>query len=459
MTLSHSPYVTGGPVAGQPFYNRDELIAEVTGGPNQLYYVLGARQIGKTSLLHELDERVPAILLNVQAAGGQARDLARIACDQVWQKRKRYRWLPPDAALDGADLFAILRAVNNAAEDAGQRAWVLIDEAEGLLKIAKADPSILDRLRGTLQSCKKLRAVLVAAKLLSEANRVTLAAGMSPFLSGFDVRYLGGFSPPSAEALIRQLKLAEPVHVALGLVLQLIDLTGGHPLFLQLLGERLFEQGHLRPPTEDDLMWIVERAVMADIFAQDFAALSEMEREAVRCVSGAGRVPVEAMRKLASPTLLEGLTALGFLRRRDNAYAIGNEFLARWLREVQPWDRPSTVSDESALSVYEQSQLEPVLNAVRENQVALADMEHMLDAIRRVLAAWQREGLPMPDAQTRTVLAKIEQAVTAKSGPQHKLEATIPLLPPVLVYKVEWGGEVRDSVDALRKQMDKLKRA
>jgi len=251
---------------------------------------------------------------------------------------------------------------------------------------------------------------------------------MSAFLSGFTLRYLGGFHPTSAEVLIRQLKLAEPVQVAPELVTRLFELTDGHPYFLQLLGKRLFENGRLRWPTEGDLLDIGDQAVKAGMFDQNLAVLSELERVAVRRVSEAGRVSTDALAELVSPVVLDGLTALGFLRRVDDAYAIGNEFLARWLVETQPWDRPSTVSDASALIVYEQSQWEPVLAAVRQNQIALAEMEGILDAIRCVLSAWQREGLPEPDAQTRATLAKIETAVTAEGGPQHKLEATIPLL-------------------------------
>jgi hypothetical protein len=120
------------------------------------------------------------------------------------------------------------------------------------------------------------------------------------------------------------------------------------------------------------------------MFDQDFAVLSELERSTVRRVSGAGRVLADEMTRLVSPVVLDGLTALGFLRRVENVYAIGNEFLARWLREAQPWDRPSTVTDASTVAVYEQAHLQPVLEAVQQNQIALAEMERILDAIRRV---------------------------------------------------------------------------
>jgi hypothetical protein len=349
MTLHSSPYVTSRPVTGVKFYDRDQLIAEITNVPGA-FYVLGTRQIGKTSLLHELAERVPAILLDVQLVGGQSNGLDYLAWQQVRIKRKRYTWFPLERTLKGADLFALLGDVNEAA---------------------------------------------------------------------------------------------------------------GHPLFLQLLGERLFEEGRLRQPTEGDLMGIVDQADKTGIFDRDWRASSPLEQIALRRVSEAGRVPAGEMAKLVSAAMLDGLTVLGFLRRIDDTYAIGNEFLSRWLVEAQPWDRPSTVSNESALSVYEQTQLEPVLAAVRQNQIALAEMEHILDAIRRVLVAWQREGLPEPDAQTRTTLTKIEAAVASKGGTQHKLEATLPLLPllpPSLVYKVEWSGEMRASLDLLQKQLDELKR-
>jgi hypothetical protein len=460
MTLHSSPYVTSRPVTGDKFYDRDQLITEITHVPGA-FYVLGTRQIGKTSLLHEIAEHVPALLLDVQLAGGQPGGLDYLARQQVRIKRKRHAWLPSEGTLEEADLFALLGAINEAAEDADQRVWILVDEAEGLLRMAEADPFILHRLRGAVQNYTALQFVLASAKRLSEANRITLAADMSPFLSGFAPRYLSGFNPASAAELVQQLKMAEPVQVAPELVAHLVELTNGHPLFLQLLGERLFEEGRLRQPTEGDLMGIVDQADKTGIFDRDWRASSPLEQVAVRRVSEASRVPADEMAKLVSTAMLGGLTALGFLRQIDDTYAIGNEFLARWLREFQPWDRPSTVSDASALTVYEQSQLEPVLAAVRQNQIALAEMECILDAIRRVLSAWQREGLPAPDIQTRTALTKIEAAVTTKGGPQHKLEATLPLLPllpPSLVYKVEWGGEVRDSLDFLQKQLDALKR-
>ena len=71
------------------------------------------------------------------------------------------------------------------------------------------------------------------------------------------------------------------------------------------------------------------------------------------------------------------------------------------------------------------------------------------------MIAWQQHGLPA-DAGTRRTLEKIEAALASRGEPKHKLEATLPLLPPVLAYKLEWGGEISRHLDKLRATLDEL---
>ena len=429
-----SPYVTSGPVSGADFYGRRELLAEVTAGRCRATYILGTRQIGKTSLLRQAETLVPAIFLDLQWAGGRLDDLTRQARREVRRKRRQYPWLSPHDDFSG-DLFGLLEAVNDAVEEAGERLWVLMDEAEIWVRIARSDPEILHRLRGIVQNCPALRVVLVAAKSLSEANTLTGEKG-SPFLSGFALRYLGPLSPEDASALLCQAQGPTPVAVADGLLSHLLRLTGGHSLLLQLLGERLYEDGQLRPPTKGDLTGILDQMGKTGIFPQDFAALSEPERAILRAVSSGQPLPADT-----DSAYLHGLIALGVLRCERDKYAIDNDFFARWLRERADWEARSMVTAESTLAIYTQSELEPVLAAVQENRLALAEMEHLLDAIRRAMVVWQREGAPLAP--------RLEAVLSKPGGPRHKLEATLPLLPGMLAYKVEWGGEVRDLLEKL----------
>lgn len=368
-----SPYITSGPVSGTDFYGRGELIAEITGGRQRAFYVLGARQTGKTSLLHQIDTLVPAFCFDVQWAAGRLSDLVGQAQWELEGKRERFPWLPALEAVPDDDLFTLLRKVNSAAAKAGQTLWLLVDETEGLLSVARDDPSVFDRLRGTVQNCPKLRTVLVAAKTLSEANDLPPTSG-SPFLSGFALRYLSGLSGEAAVALLRQSQSDTFIEVDDALATRIVRLTNGHPLLLQLLGERLFTTGRLRPPTDEDLAIIDDKITRSDTFSKDFAYLSDGERAIVHVISDSGQATGDQLEAIADHTFLHGLTQLGYLRRESDHYAVGNTFFARWLQESADWEQKSEISDKATLDVMEGSRrvdkIKRLANLMRQRKAA-----------------------------------------------------------------------------------------
>jgi len=119
-----SPYATSGPVTGADFYGRRELFDEIATGRCRATYVLGTRQIGKTTLLRQVETLIPAIFLDLQWAGGRLDDLTRQARREVRRKQRQYPWLPPHDGLPD-DLSGLLEVVNDAVEEAGERLWVL----------------------------------------------------------------------------------------------------------------------------------------------------------------------------------------------------------------------------------------------------------------------------------------------------------------------------------------------
>jgi hypothetical protein len=418
-----SPYVTSGPVTGADFYGRRDLLDDIAAGRCRATYAFGTRQIGKSSLLRQVETLVPAIFLDLQWAGGRLEDLARQGRREVRHKRRHYPWLPPDYGLPD-DLFRLLEAVSDTAEEAGERLWVLMDEAEIWVRVARSDPGVLHRLRGIVQNCPALRVVLGASKSLSEANTLTGETG-SPFLSGFALRYLGPLSLQDGAALLRQEQGAVPVTVSEEPLAQLLALTGGHPLLLQLLGERLYEDGHLRPPTEGDLTGILDQAVKTGIFPQDFAALSGPERAILRAVSSGQPLPADA-----HPTYLHGLVGLGILRRERDSYAIGNEFFARWLREQTDWETKAKVSAEGTLAVYSQVEMEQQVR-LRRTLAARFDMSEL-----RVLCfdvGIDHENLP---GETKADIARELVAYCIRHGRISKLVETGRQLRP----DIRWEG-------------------
>jgi hypothetical protein len=181
-------------------------------------------------------------------------------------------------------------------------------------------------------------------------------------------------------------------------------LTNGHPLLLQLLGERLFDQGSLCPPDEDDLIAIGDTLKRLGIFSTDFAYLTDVERQVLHALVEGKPVPADV-----DPAFLHGLTQLGYLRREGDSYAIGNGFFARWLRECAPWEEKSQVSDESTLDLHKSGAI---------YQERIASLQQQLDIhiknLNRLEERAARHGMDVPTSLLnemdceREAIARIE---------------------------------------------------
>jgi len=123
-----NPYVVSGPVWGEQFYGRKSLIADITGGVYRALFVMGTRQIGKTSLLRQLNTLAPALCLDLQLVGGSPDKLTHLVRQELRRKRERFPWLPQAEAVDGEDLFGILEMADDAADSAGATLLLLVDE-------------------------------------------------------------------------------------------------------------------------------------------------------------------------------------------------------------------------------------------------------------------------------------------------------------------------------------------
>jgi hypothetical protein len=436
-----NPYITGRWVNGTEFYGRQALTEAILRGPDDHLWVVGLRRTGKTSLLRQIEllskEDRSFLPLFWDLQGCQSPDDLGLALyEGVEEAAGDLTALGENISdWESLDLFALLKTLARLAREDERRLLLLVDEAECLNHLARAHPHALQRLRRALQRGPQIRTVLVSSKRLSALHELCQDWETSPFLHGFALRYLSHLTPEAATGLVCQRQAARSVQAPPGLVAQIRQLTGDHPYLLQLLCSRLFADGSLRPIADEDLAFV--EAQMTGFLLNDFAALSGPERAILRAVSSGQPLPADA-----HPTYLHGLVGLGILRCEKDEYVIGNAFFARWLREQADWETKAEVSAEGTLTVYTQSELEPVLAAVRENRLALAEMEQMLDVIRRALLVWQRKGMP----GTKRLAAALEKP----GGPRHKLEATLPLLPGALAYKLEWGGEVRDLLTALR---------
>ena len=123
---------------------------------------------------------------------------------------------------------------------------------------------------------------------------------------------------------------------------EILRCTNHHPYLIQYLCERLYQvdetgRGFLRPLVDEDLA--VDH-LLGGYFELDYQKLSPVEQRLLLQVLAQGEASTEQLasaRRTKSrrgvTALLESLHELGLLRRTEQGWVVGSEFLARWLRQ------------------------------------------------------------------------------------------------------------------------------
>jgi hypothetical protein len=331
-----NPFIVGSFVRGEDFFGRQALIAEILEGERQSIWVLGARRLGKTSLLREVEHRVqrsretPYIALYWDLQGsGDARGLAETLLSSAEDAEAFRR--ATDVSVEDIESLSISEMIATLVRRTVRSGWrllLLVDEAEELLVVGRGDASVLARLRRVLSRGPDVRTVLTATRLLA---RVDDEARMptSPFLQGFiPPVYLTPLSAAEGQALLARGRFAPE---EADLVLQR---TACHPFLVQLLASRLFESRDLAATLDQ----LTADEMVANFFSVDFstleeferALLSEVAREGTRTRSQLASALGRSEDALATP--LHGLTMLGYLGRDGESYRLCNWFFERWLR-------------------------------------------------------------------------------------------------------------------------------
>jgi hypothetical protein len=181
---------------------------------------------------------------------------------------------------------------------------------------------------------------MTSTKLLAELNRLNSEWMTSPFLFGFNLVNLTRLEEAAARALVRQLQSDQEVMAADGVVDDVLIHTNAQPYLIQYLCQRLFESdeagnGHLRAVREEDL---APDHILNGFFQNDFQHLTKTERRILLAVSELNIAKERELlvvlndlppRKIQN--YLYGLERLGYLRQIFGQWALGNEFLRRWV--------------------------------------------------------------------------------------------------------------------------------
>jgi hypothetical protein len=333
---TRNPFIVGSFVRGEDFFGRQALLSEILEGERQSIWVLGARRLGKTSLLRELEHRVqrsretPFVALYWDLQGsGDARGMAETLLSSVEDAESFHR--ATDVSVEDLESLPLAEMISTLVRRTLRSGWrllLLVDEAEELLVVGRNDPGVLARLRRVLSRGSDLRTVITATRLLA---RVDEEARMptSPFLHGFiPPVYLTPLPLEDGRALLARGGFsAEDVEVVL-------QRTACHPFLLQLLASRLFESRDLAATLEQ----LASDEMVANYFSVDFSTLEETERALLSEIAREGprtkRQLAQALGRTedALATPVHGLSMLGYLTRDGEAWRLGNWLFELWLR-------------------------------------------------------------------------------------------------------------------------------
>ncbi len=334
-----NPFITGNWLRGENFFGRSGPIAEVLEGARDALWVVGARRIGKTSLLKELEYRAqrdpdcPFVPLFWDLEGSSdARGLAEGLLSAVEDSEPFRRAI--DVAVEefeGLVVTDMLASLVRKTVRAGWRLLLLLDEGEEFLNFARGDQGTLLRLRRLFHKGPELRVVLTSTRRLGRIDELAEYA-TSPFLQSFiPPLYLTPLAPAEGRAMLARGGFPSEA------VERIVERTGLHPFLLQLIASRLYESGDLDAVLEQ----VVADEMVANFFSHDLTTLEKLERHVLEEVAREERLTAKAValalnvgEEVLQPILF-ALSTMGYLSADGDGFRIGNSFFFRWLRRAR----------------------------------------------------------------------------------------------------------------------------
>jgi len=381
------PYIVGRWVRGVDHYGRQRPISHIIQAEDPAIWIVGTRRMGKTSLLRQLEletdtveSRLVPLFWDLQGCESFD-DLSYELLMAIEDVAERFESLGIVIdSLENKDAIAILRRLNRTISEHGKKLFLLIDEAEVLIKIGEDEPKWLARLRKAFQNGQQ-RTVITSTKLLSKLNNVGLDWNTSPFLFGFSLVNLWSLDIVASTDLVMQKQSDRQVAVEESLLENILTDTNRHPYLLQYLCQRLHIYSENEQEVAQSLRSIESHDLAADhllagFFRIDFQHLTTVERRILLTISKmtiASDEQVIAELSDLPPNrismFLYGMEKLGYVRKPFGQWAVGNEYLRLWLQDNYAELSPNL---ESPL---DDGSIEAMLKIGRENELNYLNME------------------------------------------------------------------------------------
>ena len=334
-----NPFIIGDWIKrDEDFIGRQELIARFTSMQRKLTWLIGARRMGKTSLLRAVQRRlqpdldVVALFWDVSGADSTT-DLQETLLDALAAVPSELDKMEITAQTfeQETNLLTLLRKLHRQCLLQNLRLCLLVDESEALLKVASQESGFSLQLTAFIQGAAQLYLIMASNHGFEVFDALDTHHIILPFLQPFmPPIYLPPWNASEASVAAARAPVKKIEQE------QIVDESGGLPYLVQLLGYYCFETGDLKVALQQ-----MEREQMLDLFFRDdFRHFDEGCRRLLARIACMGTADEEELEKgelvgRATRQRLELLRHLGFIRvNAIGGVLISNLFLRNWILQV-----------------------------------------------------------------------------------------------------------------------------
>ena len=248
--MNENPFIFGRPVTSKDFYDRKEEINKAIDylRVSQSFSIIGERRIGKTSFLQHIisrevlekngieHEMYVIISFNMGSFHEMAKEGFIAAIVDRIRKQTQIE-IESGYILEDLSVFDKFKAYVEELASANRKLIIALDEFEIIVPIL--DSNFSHWLRFIFQH-PNVMAITASHKTIQDLGR--LGSSVSPLFNIFANLTLGLFPRIEAENMIKEMFQKGRISLKTEEVSFLLDLSGGNPYFIQLVGFHYLEE-------------------------------------------------------------------------------------------------------------------------------------------------------------------------------------------------------------------------
>lgn len=280
-------------------------------------FIFGARRIGKTTLLQQMETRfgehkVPAFYFSIEGEFSSTRLIRRV--ENAFLRNK---FNMPQVNFQNPSFFDFLEELDLQLQ---QKIVFLIDEVEQIIEIDKNEQGFISKLRNCVETLTKIRFVLTASPHFKKI--IPPASHSSAFLSAFTIKNLTVMDREEITKLIQKRvpQVSQPV------IDRVLEFTHYQPYLVRIFVENLLHKEKFEAITEKLAIETYVDHALDGIFPNYFAGLIEEDQEVIRQIHR-NQFQVKEQHQ----TKLMELSKYGYLKMEAGEYKISNWFFDYWL--------------------------------------------------------------------------------------------------------------------------------